>query len=193
MGFNFPGIEQSCSGLDLIIGRQLWCEKIELELERGEQSQGVLCKPVQSRKRIWILFLPRFTILFDRLYMLFGPTILFIPFLLHRFYSLHHLGHLDLETSLNPFVFGCQENAGKYINGDFLGSEMKMLLKPLDFRLKHDWRPRKWGKMKTLLKPWNVWDSEGWVFFFFFFFCGKGWVEFRCIVFGLNGLQWIFS
>ena len=110
MGFVFPGIEQSCSGLDLIISRQLWREKIEPELERGEQSQGVLCKAVQSRKRIRILFLPRFTVLFDRLYMHFGPTIRFVPFLLRRFYSLHHLVHPDLETSLIPFLFGCREN-----------------------------------------------------------------------------------
>ena len=34
--------------------------------------------------------------------------------------------------------------------------------------------------------------SEGWVFFFFLIY-GKGWVEFRCIVFRLNGLQWVFS
>ena len=26
-----------------------------------------------------------------------------------------------------------------------------------------------------------------------FFFYGKGWVEFGYIVFGLNGVQWIFS
>ena len=110
MGFVFPGIEQSCSGLDLIIGRQLWREKIEPELERGEQSQGVLCKAVQSGKRIRILFLPRFTVPLDRLYMLFGPTIRFVPFLLRRFYSLHHLVHPDLEASLIPFLFGCREN-----------------------------------------------------------------------------------
>ena len=110
MGFVFPGIEQSCSGLDSIIGRQLWREKIEPELERGEQSQGVLCKAVQSGKRIRILFLPRFTVPLDRLYMLFGPTIRFVPFLLRRFYSLHHLVHPDLEASLIPFLFGCREN-----------------------------------------------------------------------------------
>ena len=110
MGFFFPGIEQSCSGLELIIGKQLWHEKIKPELERGKQSQGVLCKPVQSRKRIQILFLPRFTILFDCLYMLIGPTIRFVPFLLRCFYSLHHLVHPDLEASLIPFLFGCREN-----------------------------------------------------------------------------------
>ena len=125
MGFVFPGIEQSCSGLDLIIGRQLWREKIEPELERGEQSQGVLCKPVQSRKRIRILFLPRFAVLFDRLYMHFGPTIRFVPFLLRRFYSLHHLVHPDLETSLIPFLFGCRENAGKYKMEIFLVQKWK--------------------------------------------------------------------
>ena len=185
MGFFFPGIEQSCSGLDLIIGKQLWHEKIKPELERGKQSQGVLCKPVQSRKRIQILFLPRFTILFDCLYMLFGPTIRFVPFLLRCFYSLHHLVHPDLETSLNPFVFGCRENVGKYKNGDFLGSEMKMLLKPLGFRLKRDWRPRKWGKMKTVLKPWNVWDSKGcfiylFIYFYFFVWEGLDWIWVYC-------------
>ena len=128
MGLVFPGIEQSCSGLDLIIGRLLWREKIEPELERGEQSQGVLCKPVQSQKRIRIriLFLPRFTVLFDHLYMLFRPTIRVVPFLLHRFYSLHHLIHPDLETSLIPFLFGCREKAGNFLkkNGDFLGSKI---------------------------------------------------------------------
>ena len=29
--------------------------------------------------------------------------------------------------------------------------------------------------------------------FFFFFNYGKGWVEFRYIVFGLNWAQWVFS
>ena len=28
--------------------------------------------------------------------------------------------------------------------------------------------------------------------FFLFFVYGKGWVEFGSIVFGLNGLQWVF-
>ena len=40
----------------------------------------------------------------------------------------------------------------------------------------------KMKKMKTLKRG-----------FFFFFFNGKGWVEFECVVFGLNGSQWIFS
>ena len=30
-------------------------------------------------------------------------------------------------------------------------------------------------------------------FFFFFFFNGKGWVKFGYIIFGFNGLQWVFS
>ena len=36
-------------------------------------------------------------------------------------------------------------------------------------------------KMKTLKRG------------FFFFFNGNGWVEFECVVFGLNGSQWVFS
>ena len=31
------------------------------------------------------------------------------------------------------------------------------------------------------------------LFYFIFIFYGKGWVEFGYIVFGLNGVQWVFS
>ena len=41
-------------------------------------------------------------------------------------------------------------------------------------------------------KPsWNTEMFDGWVFFIFFY--GKDWVEFGYIVFGLNGIQWVFS
>ena len=65
-------------------------------------------------------------------------------------------------------------------------SKTLKLLKLLGFRLKRDWRSRKWRKMKAFVKHWNVWGLG-------FYFYGKSWVEFGYITFGLNRSQWVFS
>ena len=46
--------------------------------------------------------------------------------------------------------------------------------------------PRKWKKRR---------EAERGIVaeFFIFILDGKGWVEFRLIVFGLNGVQWVFT
>ena len=55
---------------ELGIGFRRTHKKIEPKVERGEQSKGVLRKPVQSGKGIGNLLLLRFTVLFDCLYVL---------------------------------------------------------------------------------------------------------------------------
>ena len=45
---------------------------------------------------------------------------------------------------------------------------------------------RKWKKRREAER--GVGDE-----FFIFILDGKGWVEFRLIVFGLNGVQWVFT
>ena len=46
--------------------------------------------------------------------------------------------------------------------------------------------PRKWKKRREVERGVG---AE----FFIFILDGKGWVKFRLIVFGLNGVQWVFT
>ena len=55
MDFLFPRFEQCLGGLDLTVGGKLGSEKIEIELQRREQSEAVLRNPVQLRQRILLL------------------------------------------------------------------------------------------------------------------------------------------
>ena len=54
--------------------------------------------------------------------------------------------------------------------------------KDVSYVFLHVWFVRKCRKLET-----SETLKAGFLFFW------KGWVEFRCIVFRLNGLQWVFS